>query len=196
MSSNAALRQRGGKRGATDAETTPSVDADEIISQFKGAAKETVQREWDYKLALAVITVLAFITRFWGISHPNQVVFDEVHFGKVRNLIVSIEVLVRYGLTKRIAVRILLPSTHLLLRCPPSLWQAPLRIRRLARWIRWLLPIRKHRRLLHHKQGPLRRIQIDARNDGIAYSQRCLLDHVGVWLQPSRLYRCGFRGPL
>jgi dolichyl-phosphate-mannose-protein mannosyltransferase len=83
MSSNAALRQRGGKR-ATDAETTPSVDADEVISQFKGAAKETVQREWDYKLALAVITVLAFITRFWGISHPNQVVFDEVHFGKVR----------------------------------------------------------------------------------------------------------------
>lgn len=85
MSSNAALRQRGGKRGATDAETTPSVDADEVISQFKGAAKETVQREWDYKLALAVITILAFITRFWGISHPNQVVFDEVHFGKVRN---------------------------------------------------------------------------------------------------------------
>ncbi|KAM0708702.1 hypothetical protein Q7P35_005355 [Cladosporium inversicolor] len=82
MSSNAALRQRGGKRGATDAETTPSVDADEVISQFKGVAKETVQREWDYKLALVVITILAFITRFWGISHPNQVVFDEVHFGK------------------------------------------------------------------------------------------------------------------
>ena len=83
MSNNAALRQRGGKRGATDAETTPSVDADEVINQLKGAAKETVQREWDYKLALAVITVLEFITRFWGISHPNQVVFDEVHFGKV-----------------------------------------------------------------------------------------------------------------
>ncbi|KAF2109546.1 Dolichyl-phosphate-mannose-protein mannosyltransferase-domain-containing protein [Lophiotrema nucula] len=38
--------------------------------------------EWDYKLAIAIITVLAFITRFWGISHPSQVVFDEVHFGK------------------------------------------------------------------------------------------------------------------
>jgi dolichyl-phosphate-mannose-protein mannosyltransferase len=83
MSSNAALHQRGGKRGATDAETTPSVDAEEVINQFKGVAKETVQREWDYKLALVVITILAFITRFWGISHPNQVVFDEVHFGKV-----------------------------------------------------------------------------------------------------------------
>jgi len=40
--------------------------------------------EWDYRLAITIITVLAFVTRFWGISHPNEVVFDEVHFGKVR----------------------------------------------------------------------------------------------------------------
>lgn len=39
--------------------------------------------EWDYWLALTVITVLAFITRFYKISHPAEVVFDEVHFGKV-----------------------------------------------------------------------------------------------------------------
>lgn len=39
--------------------------------------------EWDYRLALTFITFLAFLTRFWGISHPNEVVFDEVHFGKV-----------------------------------------------------------------------------------------------------------------
>ncbi|KAI0998302.1 Dolichyl-phosphate-mannose--protein mannosyltransferase 4 [Podosphaera aphanis] len=38
--------------------------------------------EWDYRIALSLITILAFITRFWGISHPNEVVFDEVHFGK------------------------------------------------------------------------------------------------------------------
>ncbi|KAI9746141.1 MAG: hypothetical protein M1818_000822 [Claussenomyces sp. TS43310] len=38
--------------------------------------------DWDYKVALFFITLLAFITRFWGISHPNEVVFDEVHFGK------------------------------------------------------------------------------------------------------------------
>ncbi|RFU33551.1 hypothetical protein B7463_g2812, partial [Scytalidium lignicola] len=38
--------------------------------------------EWDYRIALAIITILAFATRFWGISHPNEVVFDEVHFGK------------------------------------------------------------------------------------------------------------------
>ena len=41
--------------------------------------------EWDYRIAITVITILAFVTRFWGISHPNEVVFDEVHFGKVRN---------------------------------------------------------------------------------------------------------------
>jgi len=56
----------------------------EKIEQVKQKGKEVVQRDWDYKLALAIITVLAFVTRFWGISHPNQVVFDEVHFGKVR----------------------------------------------------------------------------------------------------------------
>jgi len=39
--------------------------------------------EWDYRIAITVITFLAFLTRFWGISHPNEVVFDEVHFGKV-----------------------------------------------------------------------------------------------------------------
>jgi dolichyl-phosphate-mannose-protein mannosyltransferase len=39
--------------------------------------------EIDYKIGLAIITVLAFVSRFWGISHPNEVVFDEVHFGKV-----------------------------------------------------------------------------------------------------------------
>jgi len=39
--------------------------------------------EWDFRIALSIITFLAFLTRFWGISHPNEVVFDEVHFGKV-----------------------------------------------------------------------------------------------------------------
>lgn len=86
MSSPNGLRQRGGgKRGATDIDSTKAQDAaSNAVKQFKGNAQETVQREWDYKLALVVITILAFVTRFWGISHPNQVVFDEVHFGKVR----------------------------------------------------------------------------------------------------------------
>ncbi|CAJ2501828.1 Uu.00g046810.m01.CDS01 [Anthostomella pinea] len=38
--------------------------------------------ELNYKIAFTVITILAFVSRFWGISHPNEVVFDEVHFGK------------------------------------------------------------------------------------------------------------------
>lgn len=38
--------------------------------------------ERDYKVTLAFITALAFLTRFWSIGHPNEVVFDEVHFGK------------------------------------------------------------------------------------------------------------------
>lgn len=54
-----------------------------MLDQAKQTGKEAVTSDWDYKLGLAVVTVLAFITRFWGISHPNQVVFDEVHFGKV-----------------------------------------------------------------------------------------------------------------
>nr|CAG8474520.1 5915_t:CDS:10 [Entrophospora candida] len=31
---------------------------------------------------LSILTILSFITRFYKIYHPNQVVFDEVHFGK------------------------------------------------------------------------------------------------------------------
>ncbi|KAK9765558.1 Dolichyl-phosphate-mannose--protein mannosyltransferase 4 [Basidiobolus ranarum] len=33
-------------------------------------------------IVLALVTVLAFATRFYKISEPNEVVFDEVHFGK------------------------------------------------------------------------------------------------------------------
>ncbi len=29
-----------------------------------------------------IITALAFFTRFYKLDHPNEVVFDEVHFGK------------------------------------------------------------------------------------------------------------------
>jgi dolichyl-phosphate-mannose-protein mannosyltransferase len=55
----------------------------EVLAQPKSESKETVASEWDYKLAIVVLTILAFVTRFYGITHPNQVVFDEVHFGKV-----------------------------------------------------------------------------------------------------------------
>lgn len=92
------LRQRGGgkekKRGTTpqpDGLTNGSAGtAGEKVESIKQGAKEAVTSEWEYKLALVVITILAFVTRFYGISHPNQVVFDEVHFGKVSTMSVSL----------------------------------------------------------------------------------------------------------
>jgi dolichyl-phosphate-mannose-protein mannosyltransferase len=60
---------------------TKNSDLDAIIKANKSKKSGS---EWDYRLAITIITILAFVTRFWGISHPNEVVFDEVHFGKVR----------------------------------------------------------------------------------------------------------------
>lgn len=80
-SPNASLRQRTGK-----AQAKANGKLDEAEAYLNEAVKSTtaaVKSEWDYKVALGVISVLAFLTRFSGISHPNQVVFDEVHFGKV-----------------------------------------------------------------------------------------------------------------
>ena len=81
------VRQRQGQKDKKAVTPPPSRDSDPngILKDTKlpeGVTK-AVTTEWDYKAALATITVLAFITRFWGIGHPNEVVFDEVHFGKV-----------------------------------------------------------------------------------------------------------------
>ena len=88
MSSPAGVRQRPGKE-QKKRPTTPNPET--MSEKFGNVAEKAkpykpVQQggEWDYKLALGVITVLAFLSRFWGITHPDQVVFDEVHFGKVR----------------------------------------------------------------------------------------------------------------
>lgn len=73
------LRRR---KGAAETASEPEPEDNKLA---KAAQKKTsVDKEIDYKIVLAIITVLAFVTRFWGISHPNEVVFDEVHFGKVR----------------------------------------------------------------------------------------------------------------
>ena len=34
------------------------------------------------RIALGIVTALAFFTRFYKLHHPDEVVFDEVHFGK------------------------------------------------------------------------------------------------------------------
>lgn len=91
------VRQRQGKDKKRP--TTPNPDA--LSEKFpekgavvieKGRPYKPQQQgsEWDYKVAISVLTVLAFITRFWGISHPDQVVFDEVHFGKVRIILAMV----------------------------------------------------------------------------------------------------------
>ncbi|RMZ33070.1 hypothetical protein D0859_02794 [Hortaea werneckii] len=65
----------GAMNGNVDFDKSPAAKSK---SKTGGASKS----DWDFKVALGVITALAFLTRFWGITHPDQVVFDEVHFGK------------------------------------------------------------------------------------------------------------------
>lgn len=51
-----------------------------------GSSKKLTEKppsEWDYWVAIVLVTLLAIATRFYHLGHPNEVVFDEVHFGKV-----------------------------------------------------------------------------------------------------------------
>ncbi|PSK55782.1 Dolichyl-phosphate-mannose--protein mannosyltransferase 4 [Elsinoe australis] len=80
MSSPAPTKRASSRKRATTPQANGS-SKDEILDQLS-SQKKAMSGDWDYKAALAVITVLAFVTRFWGITHPDQVVFDEVHFGK------------------------------------------------------------------------------------------------------------------
>lgn len=79
---NASLRHRGPKEKQKANGTV--AQAEETLDKVLDSTKKAVVNEWDYKLALAIITSLSFFTRFFGINHPDEVVFDEVHFGKVR----------------------------------------------------------------------------------------------------------------
>lgn len=76
MSSSPSLRKRGGKKD------TPVIPSNDGSAAMVASGKR--HSEWDYWLAITILTVLAFATRFWRIDYPNEVVFDEVHFGKVR----------------------------------------------------------------------------------------------------------------
>ena len=79
------LRQRNvagtGKKNGNGANV--ATDIDDVLAKVKSKASAP-SSERDYKITMVIVTVLSFLTRFWGISHPNEVVFDEVHFGKVR----------------------------------------------------------------------------------------------------------------
>jgi dolichyl-phosphate-mannose-protein mannosyltransferase len=87
---NNTLRQRGPKDKNKPATNGVREDDDSAIKKAMDELnKNAPSGELDYKIALGVITVLAFVTRFFGINHPNEVVFDEVHFGKVRQITTS-----------------------------------------------------------------------------------------------------------
>ena len=84
VASQGSLRQRNVPRGKSASPAPPSSFTDNTLDstipqlESKAAGTETAHR-----ITFSIITALAFLTRFWGIDHPNQVVFDEVHFGKV-----------------------------------------------------------------------------------------------------------------
>jgi dolichyl-phosphate-mannose-protein mannosyltransferase len=83
-SPNSSLRHRGPK-DKNKANGQVAIDEKSLDAVLE-STKKAVTKEWDYKLALSIITALAFATRFFGIQHPDEVVFDEVHFGKVRDM--------------------------------------------------------------------------------------------------------------
>ena len=88
MSSPSTVRHRGGQNAKKRPITpNPEVSSDkdiDAVAKVKKELRPSQGFEWDYKITITIITILAFATRFYGISHPNQVVFDEVHFGKVQ----------------------------------------------------------------------------------------------------------------
>ena len=87
------VRQRTGGGAARKRSKSPAVgtshnsdnETNAKIAKQKSAGtgpyKQPSQK--GYRAALALVTIVAFITRFWRINYPDQVVFDEVHFGKV-----------------------------------------------------------------------------------------------------------------
>lgn len=81
-SSSTSLRKRGGKKDPHTALPSDDVSKNPVSAPGKAASKPP--SEWDYWLAIVILTVLALATRFYRIDYPSEVVFDEVHFGKVR----------------------------------------------------------------------------------------------------------------
>ncbi|BFZ62273.1 Dolichyl-phosphate-mannose--protein mannosyltransferase 4 [Saitoella coloradoensis] len=78
MAESPALRQRAGKKKATI--TTP--EPEDVTAPYTKVTSGPKYSKKAYGIAVTVLTALAFITRFYRISHPAEVVFDEVHFGK------------------------------------------------------------------------------------------------------------------
>ncbi|CRK19914.1 hypothetical protein BN1708_000551 [Verticillium longisporum] len=87
MASTTATPQASVRQRNTASKKSPVASDSEPEVKVKAKAKSVARSlkkpsETEYSVGLAITTLLAFVTRFWGISHPNEVVFDEVHFGK------------------------------------------------------------------------------------------------------------------
>ncbi|TGZ85739.1 family 39 glycosyltransferase [Ascodesmis nigricans] len=85
MDPTAGVRQRGRKKGDLRPDTPTGLSASEDERIEEKPRKPLIRRdlpETGFKVGLALVTLLAFATRFWGITYPDEVVFDEVHFGK------------------------------------------------------------------------------------------------------------------
>jgi dolichyl-phosphate-mannose-protein mannosyltransferase len=86
-----AVRQRASKKKASQAVSNTTLgpgsgSEDELLKGRDRSPKALVSfghAQGPFRFWLAVVTILAFLTRFYKINHPNEVVFDEVHFGKV-----------------------------------------------------------------------------------------------------------------
>ncbi|KAL7935352.1 glycosyltransferase [Trichoderma chlorosporum] len=78
------VRQRNvaSKQPVSESTFAPEVELDKL-SKAAASSRQNIQRgEIEHWISLTLVTILGFVTRFWGISHPDEVVFDEVHFGK------------------------------------------------------------------------------------------------------------------
>ncbi|KAJ3103862.1 hypothetical protein HDU97_009781 [Phlyctochytrium planicorne] len=69
--------------GAKDTQTLKGDSPKEQLKVFVDDAKFRESRSAGaWSAALILVSALSFLTRVYRIDHPNQVVFDEVHFGK------------------------------------------------------------------------------------------------------------------
>ncbi|PCH44324.1 glycosyltransferase family 39 protein [Wolfiporia cocos MD-104 SS10] len=84
-SSGSSVRQRRSVRAASPGYSEVSQE-EEIIDYVNPRRRSAAEQLLDTPRASAAIvgllTLTAFATRFYKLSHPDQVVFDEVHFGK------------------------------------------------------------------------------------------------------------------
>ncbi|KAJ3278129.1 hypothetical protein HK104_002629 [Borealophlyctis nickersoniae] len=65
-----------------NAKTAIQSKKQQVVKQVQDAVTQQKKTELLYKVALAFVTILSFVSRCYKIDHPANVVFDEVHFGK------------------------------------------------------------------------------------------------------------------